>query len=103
MGALEEVLRRLEDYILEQAGVFGCGQFDFEYEGRSHRGYPYIRSSMAALAKALLQYQEMTVPSQAPPRFLEVGCGLGSKCELARQLGFEATGVDLKPEYCDVG
>ena len=33
------------------------------------------------------------------PGFLDVGCGIGTKCLLAQQAGFTAYGIDRVPEY----
>src|SRR5215831_11774913 len=35
-------------------------------------------------------------------RFLEVGCGLGTKLALAHELGFEAVGIDIHRPYLEV-
>ena len=35
------------------------------------------------------------------PRFLDVGCGIGTKVLLVQQWGWEADGLDFVPEYCE--
>ena len=46
----------------------------------------------AALFKHILE--------QCPGRtFLDVGCGEGDKLQIATELGFEATGLELREEY----
>jgi SAM-dependent methyltransferase len=35
-------------------------------------------------------------------RFLDVGCGLGSKVWLAQSLGFDAYGLEINPKYVEV-
>jgi uncharacterized UPF0146 family protein len=36
------------------------------------------------------------------PRFLDVGCGFGSKVWIAQMLGFDAYGVEINPKYAAV-
>lgn len=36
------------------------------------------------------------------PRFLDVGCGLGSKVGIALSLGFDAYGLEINPYYAEV-
>ncbi|MCA9128174.1 MAG: class I SAM-dependent methyltransferase [Planctomycetales bacterium] len=98
----EEVVRQLEDFILAERGLLSVGNIPFEHNGKVERGYPYIRASNASLLNAFRTIEGVTGKPLNQVRFLEVGCGLGTKCELARQAGMTATGIDLLTEYVNL-
>lgn len=35
-------------------------------------------------------------------KFLDIGCGTGVKCWIAKKLGFDAHGIDLNANYCEI-
>jgi SAM-dependent methyltransferase len=43
-----------------------------------------------------------TFTGKMRPKFLDVGCGLGVKCALAKQACFDVYGIDINQKYCDV-
>ena len=44
----------------------------------------------------------LDVASVVPPgRFLDVGCGIGTKLLIASQYGYEVSGLELRPEYLE--
>jgi trans-aconitate methyltransferase len=53
------------------------------------------------MALARDYFRERLVGYGAQPRFLDVGCGIGTKVLLAQQMNFEADGLDFVPEYCE--
>jgi SAM-dependent methyltransferase len=99
MSILEQVVRALEDFVLVQNGLDTAGRIPFEHGGKTEYGYPYIRSAHESFETALLASSRLIPPPAGAIRFLEVGCGLGTKCEIARLHGMQATGIDLKQEY----
>lgn len=100
MSILEEVIRQLEDYILEENDLYGAGRIPFEHEGKTEYGYPYIRAAHKSFETALLACSQLiSPPSSGGIRFLEVGCGIGTKCGIARAHGMQSAGFDLKDEY----
>lgn len=37
-----------------------------------------------------------------PPKFIDVGCGIGTKVLLAREAGFDAYGIEMSPAYVEI-
>lgn len=99
MSILEQIIRQLEDFVLAEHGLYGAGRIPFEHVGDTAYGFPYIRSAGRPFEQALLASLELLPAREEPYRFLEVGCGLGTKCEMARFCGLDACGIDIKPEY----
>ncbi|MDA0658802.1 MAG: methyltransferase domain-containing protein [Planctomycetota bacterium] len=99
MSNFGEVIRQLEDFVLAENDLYGAGRVPFEHEGETQYGYPYVRSSHRLFEEAALVCSNLIPKPVHDIRFLEVGCGLGTKCEIARQHGMHATGFDLKSEY----
>ncbi|MCA9190569.1 MAG: methyltransferase domain-containing protein [Planctomycetales bacterium] len=95
----EEVVRQLEDFILAEHNLLSVGNIPFEHHGKIEKGYPYIRASNASLLNAFQVVEGALGKPLNEAQFLEIGCGIGTKCELARQTGMSATGVDLLAEY----
>ncbi len=55
------------------------------------------------MMKIKAEIEAETHASGTNGRFLEVGCGIGSKLLLARFLGWgDVTGIELRPEYAEV-
>jgi SAM-dependent methyltransferase len=99
MNHLVQVIRQLEDFVLSENGLAGAGYVRFEHKGSEALGFPYIRSSHQRFCRVLDRALEIIPRDNGSLRFLEVGCGLGTKCEIARWYGFEATGIDLDSQY----
>jgi len=98
----EKVVRQLEDFILAAQGLQSVGNLPFDHHGKMEIGYPYIRASNQSLMVALGQLERLLEKPVNEIQFLEIGCGIGTKCELARLLGMKASGIDLLPEYVDL-
>lgn len=98
----EQVIRRLEDFILHEHQLKAIGNLPFQYNGEERLAYSYIRASNGPLVAALRGLQQHLDRPPAELQFLEVGCGIGTKCELARGLGMQTTGIDLLPEYVNL-
>lgn len=99
MSTHEQVIRQLEDFILAEHELYPASRLPFEHAGKVEYGYPYIRFGNAAFETALVACLEVMRQPSRTVRFLEVGCGLGTKCEIARLHGMQASGLDLNPEY----
>jgi len=102
MNHHEKVIRRLEDFILGERDLKSVGNIPFEHDGKKELGYPYIRASNRSLGNALGELEWLLEKPVKYIKFLEVGCGIGTKCEIARLIGMEATGIDILPEYINI-
>ena len=102
MTKLEQVLRQLEDFILDEHDLYGVSAPRFDHRGKSESGYPYIRLENEAFEMALLECSQLISPQDGVIRFLEVGCGLGTKCEIARLHGMQSSGFDINRGYVDL-
>lgn len=102
MCKLEQVIRQLEDFILAENDLFGTERIPFEHHGKMEFGYSYIRSANTSFQCALVAVLKLFARPISEIRFLEAGCGLGTKCEIARLHGMQATGFDLKIEYVEL-
>jgi SAM-dependent methyltransferase len=102
MDYLETIIRRMEDFILAQRGLESVGDIEFEHAGKREQGYPYIRAANRPLANALAEVVSIVAKPVDAIRFLEVGCGIGTKCEIARLMGMKAFGIDILPAYIDL-
>jgi SAM-dependent methyltransferase len=98
MNVLGQTLRQLENFVLSEKGLMGAGYLSFQHQGILQKGYPYIRSSHERFEQALPPIMD-ALPPEKDLSFLEVGCGIGTKCEIARLHGFASTGFDLEPQY----
>ncbi len=99
MHELVQVLMKLEDHILLENGLYGAGYVHFDHGENPCLGFPYIRFSHERFFRFMVRARELLEPDAGQRRFLEVGCGIGTKTEIARLLGFQATGFDLDPRY----
>jgi SAM-dependent methyltransferase len=97
MSMLENVIRQLEDFVLIERDLFRTGRIPFEHQGNTEYGYPYIRSANSVFEAVLLATLGRLQKPPAEIRFLEVGSGLGTKCEIARLHGLQSSGVELNP------
>ena len=102
MSLDEKVIRSLEDFILTEHQLDSVGNLRFEHQGKEELGYPYLRASNRSLVSAIVAIKAIMKPAGDELRFLEVGCGLGTKTELARLSGMQAFGIDLLPEYVEL-
>ena len=98
----EKVIRRLEDFILAERNLKSVGNIPFEHDGKRELGYPYIRASNRSFENALGELEWLLEKPVKDILFLEVGCGIGTKCEIARLIGMEASGIDILPEYINL-
>ncbi|MEM9586899.1 MAG: class I SAM-dependent methyltransferase [Planctomycetota bacterium] len=98
----EKVIRRLEDFILDDRQLRSVGNLSFEHRGKQEIAYPYLRALNGPLVNAVGALIKRDGRAPDALRFLEVGCGIGTKCELVRLLGVSATGIDLLPEYVEL-
>ncbi len=98
----EQLIRQLEDYILAQKGLLPAGRLEFEHLGQRRLGYPYIRSLNPPLAAAFEACVALRGRPRSQVRFLEVGCGIGTKTAIARLAGLPSTGIDLRPGYIEL-
>jgi SAM-dependent methyltransferase len=68
-----------------------------EGRGGSHPAVSYpIGLFMRGMQLARDHFSE----AEHQPRFLDAGCGIGTKVALASQLNWQADGLDFVPEYC---
>lgn len=102
MNELNQTIQRLEDYVLAQHALENPGYVHFEYQGETRKGYPYQRLNHVAFAKSLQTGLEHLASRETPFRFLDVGCGIGTKVSIARSIGFEASGIDISADYIRV-
>lgn len=102
MSILEQIVRRLEDFVLVDKGLDNVGRIPFKHNGKTEHGFPYIRSACGPFEAALLSCAQLIGRPKETLRFLEVGCGLGTKCGIARLHGLQVWGVDLKSEYVEL-
>ena len=102
MNLSEKIVRRLEDFILAERNLKSVGNIPFEHDGNIELAYPYIRASNQSLIAALGELERILDKPICEIQFLEVGCGIGTKCELARLTGMKASGIDLLPEYVNL-
>ncbi len=102
MNPYEKIIRRLEDFILSERDLKSVGNIPFDHDGKKELGYPYIRASNRSLGNALGLLEKLLVKPVKDIKFLEIGCGIGTKCEIARLIGMEATGIDILPEYIHI-
>lgn len=102
INPLVQVLKQLEDFVLAENGLAGAGYVRFEHKGSEGLGFPYIRSSHERFCQVLVRSLDFITRVNDCPRFLEVGCGLGTKCEIARLHGFDATGIDIDSRYVNL-
>jgi SAM-dependent methyltransferase len=90
--ALAAVLDRVQDYFRDHEG-----------DGVDHlRGRPESWSFVHWRTRDVveqLQTARAQFPERTRPRLLECGAGFGFVTELARELGFNATGIELDPRY----
>lgn len=96
------VIRRLEEHILAHHGLAGQGSIEFEHRGETSRGYPYVRSGHQPFFDCLVRAVEVLNRPVQDLHFLEIGCGIGTKCLLAHELGLHVTGFDVHQAYVDV-
>ena len=69
--------------------------------------YPYIPFSNGQFVRivdeAMAIYKNIADrKSHQRPRFLDAGCGIGSKVRLAASRGFHSDGVEILKKYCDI-
>ncbi|MCA9152167.1 MAG: class I SAM-dependent methyltransferase [Planctomycetales bacterium] len=102
MSIDEQVIRRLEDFILAERKLQGITNVPFQHHGKDVSGYAYVRAMNKPLVAALSELSPMLSHADRKLRFLEVGSGIGTKCQLAQLLGYAATGIDLLPEYVEL-
>lgn len=58
---------------------------------------------MVTRAKSLFDnLYNLRYDSPFPPKFLDVGCGIGARISLAQVLGFEGYGLEINPTYYKV-
>lgn len=94
---LEEIIRRLEDAY--------AGDTEEQKEARKQDGqYPYIPltlshfcSQMDVVSGLLGPYYE----DRARKKFVDVGCGIGTKVLIAQSYGPEAHGIECEPRYVE--
>lgn len=73
------------------------GMSDAEYTANYERGmYRFIPLSPLLFVTVLRAVKGMLA---GQPRFLDVGCGIGTKVALADQFGFDAYGIEYNPRY----
>ena len=75
MNRHEEVICRLEDFILAERNLKTVGNIPFEPDGKEVLGYPYIRASNRSIGNALGELEWLLEKPAKDIRFLEVGCG----------------------------
>lgn len=73
-------------------------------KGREH-SFPYVPYPLglffSALQTARTHFMQFDQERTEPRRFLDVGCGIGTKVVLACQLGWSGDGLDFVPEYVE--
>lgn len=102
MELQERIVRRLEDFLLAERGLECIGDIPFEQKGKEESAYPYIRALNRSLIHALEALPQWLKVPASELRFLEAGCGIGTKCELARLIGYQANGIDLLEQYVEL-
>lgn len=102
MSVQAQIVRRFEEYVLAEKGLAGQGSINFEHAGVAARGYPYVRSGHAPFEEGLVQCLELLDRPAEKVRFLEVGCGIGTKCGIAHFYGVQVAGFDLHEGYLTV-
>lgn len=74
-------------------------------EPRSHAGkryFSYAPLDIQAFCAFLEQARKLAdAPYERMPRFLDVGCGVGTKLVLARRFGFDAYGIEACAGYAE--
>lgn len=92
LDALAAVLDRVQEYLREHEGD-GIAALKDRPESWSYVHWR-TRDVIEQLQTARARFPEL-----ARPRFLECGAGFGFVTEMARELGFQATGIELDPRY----
>lgn len=75
---------------------FALGQV---FADSDDRCYPNASFSILKFVQKLRLIQRISVDSS---RFLDVGCGMGSKVWIAQSLGFDAYGLEINQTYADI-
>ncbi len=105
VGRLVERVRRL-DRAMEEGGAPGgpatAGQAVIVPDDYYWRFERHMRGSDESVAERLRQYERFAVPlreslGSESPLWLDLGCGTGELCELAREWGWRVRGVDSSP------
>jgi hypothetical protein len=85
---LLELVRGLEESHLPEEEAHEGGRFN------------YIPLNPIMFVAGLRQAEQILGPQER--RFLDVGCGIGSKLHLARQLGWQVFGLEIRQDYLEV-
>jgi SAM-dependent methyltransferase len=77
-----------------------------QVDGKGREGsYPYIplplAQFLAGMETARAHFAEIDKHRAHPRRFLDAGCGIGTKLSLASNLGWDVTGLEFVPEYIE--
>lgn len=71
-------------------------------ESQKNGGFNHISSAYSRITPAFMQAVDICIEDKISiPDFVDIGCGLGSKCALAALLGCRTTGIDINPKYVD--
>ena len=92
LDALAEVLDRVQEYMREHEGD-GIAPL----KGRPE-SWSYVHWRTRDVVEQL-QLARARFPELHRPRFLECGAGFGFVTEMARELGFAPTGIEVDPRY----
>ena len=92
------VIRRLDEAIKNMVDRVSISDRRAEAYYRGH--YPYIPLNNATF-QALLgkAKQHIKIKSKHRPRFLDIGCGIGTKVLIASEMGFNASGLEYDKVY----
>lgn len=103
---LSHVISELESALLNEPvstpNIGGKGG-EKRRSARMKKGeYPYIPYDLSSFITSLQNAKGLLDPNKAHPKFLDVGCGLGTKLLLANRLGFAAFGIEKDRHYVKV-
>lgn len=70
--------------------------------GRYHY-VPFSRRAFIGAATQVRRLLRSSGRSKHPPRFVDLGCGLGDKVVIAGAMGFDALGVEIDPRLVAAG
>jgi SAM-dependent methyltransferase len=73
------------------------------YADHTEPWYPYIPFDMATFIHEMEVLRQMLRPNgHIRPKFIDVGCGVGTKLIIAQQFGFECYGIELDAELVKI-